>query len=179
MVKKVFGLFLALALLISPAVVLGQEMAEESPAPEEVEEVNSFELFWPMVAGKTVEDPLFPLKRIKEKVRGLLIFGSPQKVDYSVFLGTKRLIEAEKLMGETKTDKANKSLDLAINEFSSAQKKADSIESGEGSKGAIDNINNSLDNLEIFLPFLSEKYPDYQGKLKSIQEMVVSLSSKI
>jgi len=72
-----------------------------------VKAVDSYELFWPMVAGKTTADGfVYKLKILKEDVRGYLIFGPVQKADYHVFRAAKRLLEAEKLL----LDKKDKTL---------------------------------------------------------------------
>lgn len=60
---------------------------------------NSYEAFWPMVAGRTRGESLYSLKLFKEQLRGYLIFGTLQKADYQVLLSTKRLLEAEKIIG--------------------------------------------------------------------------------
>src|SRR3989344_7375004 len=92
---------------------LGQKILAGVVAQEKVvpAEVNSFVLFWPVSAGKTMGESLYGLKTFKEKVRGLLIFGKVQKVDYSLFLATKRVVEAEKLLNDGKDDLAVKTLD--------------------------------------------------------------------
>src|SRR3989344_5183162 len=58
---------------------------------------NSYELFWPVVAGKVKGDSLYPVKLLKEKVRAFFIFDSGAKAEYFSFLSTKRLVEFEKL----------------------------------------------------------------------------------
>src|SRR3989304_3599259 len=68
-----------------------------------VKAVDSYELFWPMVAGKTTADGfVYTLKILKEDIRGYLIVGSAPRADYKVFLGVKRLLEAEKLLNDGK-----------------------------------------------------------------------------
>lgn len=94
-----------------------QEKADtESPA----EVVNSFDLFWPLVPGKTESDSLYSLKLFKEKVQGWLIFGDTKKADYAVLLGTKRVLEAEKLLKESKTELALNTLTRAETSYSNA-----------------------------------------------------------
>jgi|SRR3989344_1625786 len=82
---------------------------EPSPTPQTV---NSFEVFWPMVAGKTVTDPLYKLKLFKENVRGALIFGNLQRADYLIFLAVKRSLEIEKLLQESNLPAAQKTVIL-------------------------------------------------------------------
>lgn len=85
--------------------------------------VNSYELFWPMVAGKTTSDGfIYQLKIFKEDVRGYLIFGPTQKANYQVLRASKRLLEAEKLLLDKKDDLASITLDKAIALLSTARK---------------------------------------------------------
>lgn len=88
-----------------------------------VKAVDSYELFWPMVAGKTMSDGfVYKLKILKEDVRGYLIFGPAPKADYRVFLGVKRLLEAEKLLREdNKKLLSLVTLDKSISEFEGAR----------------------------------------------------------
>lgn len=67
---------------------------------------GSYELFWPIVAGRTVEDPLYTLKTLKEKIRGAFIFSDLKKAEYSLFLSEKRLVEFENLV-KVKNDQTN------------------------------------------------------------------------
>lgn len=72
-----------------------------SPSPKATQkpiEVNSFEMFWPIVAGKVQGDPLYNLKRFKENARGFLIFNNLKKAEYNAILSQKRLLEFEKLI---------------------------------------------------------------------------------
>ncbi len=91
--------------------------------------INSFELFWPLSAGRTEGDPLYFLKLFREQVIGWFTYGDTKKADYALQLGTKRVLEAEKLLKEGKIDAALKTLDRADKELSSVYtyvKKADS-----------------------------------------------------
>ncbi len=58
---------------------------------------SSYELFYPITAGKVLGDPLYFLKQIKEKLREILIFGTLQKAEYDLTLSEKRMVEAEYL----------------------------------------------------------------------------------
>ncbi len=90
--------------------------------------VDSYELFYPMVAGKTVADGfIYKLKILKENIRGSLIFGTVQKENYNVYLATKRLLEAEKLLTDKKDDFALVALDATISHLTSANKGSEKI----------------------------------------------------
>lgn len=92
-------------------------LADESSSSAEF---NPNVVFWPLAAGKTVDDNLFFLKELKENLRGLIIFGSMQKVSYQVTLGTKRLLEVDKLLQQKKIDVGLKTLDKASSQFTAA-----------------------------------------------------------
>ena len=109
--RKIF-LFLALFFLFSLILAAGVKGKEQvaTPAPEEI---NSFELFWPIVAGKTEGDSLYQLKLFKENLREFLIPSSIKKADYNIVLSEKRLVEAEKLLMSSRIDLAKKTLEKA------------------------------------------------------------------
>ena len=153
-------------------------LAQEEVA-RPVEELSSFELFWPVTAGRTKEDSLYSLKLFKERVRGMVIFGSFKKVDYDVFLTTKRVIEAESLFNSGKQDLANKTLDLAINRLGDAQKRIEKIDATDKAGVIVDRVNNRLNNLEVFLPRLISQNEASRDKLQEILDKVQSLNRNI
>lgn len=59
--------------------------------------IDSFELFWPIVAGKVRGDSMYSLKLFKEKIRESLIFSSSKKAEYKITISEKRLVELETL----------------------------------------------------------------------------------
>lgn len=107
------GIFFTLAILFSTNLVLAKE-ATSSPK-------TTFEAFWPLTAGRTIDDKLYFLKTWKENLRGMLIFGNPQKAEYAVYLGTKRVLEADKLLKENKKDFADQTLRKAMEQFDLAR----------------------------------------------------------
>lgn len=105
-------LFLVIFSIFAGANVLAVSV-NATPKPTNV---NSFELFWPIVAGKVQGDNLYPLKIFKEKVRGSLIFSKLRKAEYYSVLSQKRLIEFEKLILTDKNyENATKTLDVLKN----------------------------------------------------------------
>lgn len=71
-------------------------VATPKPTPTTIE-VNSYELFWPIVAGRVQGDSMYSLKIFKEKLRGRFIFSNLKKAEYNTVLSKKRLLEFEKL----------------------------------------------------------------------------------
>lgn len=111
--KQFLGLLLTLFVLIgifSPSVA-----SKTFPTPEpKITPVNSFELFWPIAAGRVEGDILYPLKLLKENIREALIFSNFIKADYNIKIAEKRTVEAEKLIISVKNfDLAAKTLDRA------------------------------------------------------------------
>lgn len=156
------------------------KIAMPSPiaTPTPVPVVNSFDLFWPMVAGRTMQSKIYFLKILKEKIRGFFIFGSAQKADYDIFLGIKRMLEAEVLMKANVPDLANKTLDSAKDDLNKANsiltnaKNASDID-----QGTKDEINSRVDNLKKFLNSLISQYPNYKSKLQSILDKLGSINA--
>lgn len=142
--------------------------------------VSSFELFWPIVAGKIEGDPFYFVKTLKENLRGKLIFGSAQKADYSVFLATKRIIEAEKLILEGKDDLAVKTLVQATKLLDKAVTNVDqALAKGVPFQEQAVNMGNRLSNLETFIPGLITKTGKNKDSLTKIFEKVISLKVKL
>lgn len=75
--------------------------------------MSSYELFWPLSAGKVMGDSLYWLKSLKESFRGFLIFGDKNKAEYNFELSTKRLLEAEKLYNNKDFENGKKTLELS------------------------------------------------------------------
>lgn len=89
-----------LTVLVLPFIIFANSLAitkiAPKPTPQPIE-VNSYELFWPIVAGRVQGDSMYSLKILKEKVRGRLIFSNLRKAEYNTVLSEKRLLEFEKL----------------------------------------------------------------------------------
>ena len=171
-----FAFFIFIALFLATFQTSWAKISQPTTASKEI---TSFELFWPVVAGKTMGDPLYILKSLKEKVRGFLIFGKSQKVDYSVFLATKRVVEAEKLINESKRKLAVETLDKAIVLLESAETKVSNTPGESISSDTKNNINKQLENLEIFIPKLIAQDGNLVGKLQEVLNVVKTLNSKI
>ena len=136
-----------------------------SPSPSPVANVDSFDLFWPLSAGKTMSSKLYFLKTLKEDVRGMLIFGSFQKADYNVFLSTKRVLEAQALIDSGNLSLGNKTLDVFNNKLTEAKDLYSKGKSqGDVPSATKENISKELTNLETFLKWYSNKN---QGDTKS------------
>lgn len=154
-----------------------QPSPSTSPSPSSspsAELMSSFELFWPMAAGRTDGDSLYFLKLIKEKIRGLFIFGTAQKADYEVFLGAKRMLETEKLIEEGKNDLVNKTLDRALVQFSSAQ---DNLKKAQDKRENVDsvktNIKNRISNVDKLVTQLEmTSSGDVKSKLSQVKDRV-------
>ncbi len=147
-----------------------------SPTATPVLPVDSFALFWPMVAGKTMQSKIYFLKILKEDIRGFFIFGSAQKADYDIFLSIKRTLEAEALIKGNVPDLANKTIDAARSDLDKANAKlTDAKNSSDIDQTTKDEINTRVNNLKLFVTFLENQYPVYKDKLQSIMEKLNSL----
>lgn len=145
---------------------------DEVETTKENQTVNSYELFWPLAAGKTERDSLYFLKLLKEWVQGWFIGQDSKKADYEVLLGTKRVLEAEALIKNSKIDNALKTLEKADSHFSKAYnyiKVADS----KGKLSIRDIRRERLINLRVLTDYLKTVAPKetYPG-LDAVREKV-------
>lgn len=117
--NKVFSLVVAAVLTIIPvgsAYAHETGVAHEHPSASPTAapaEFNSFEEFWPVVAGRVEGDSLYFVKMLKERVREKLLLTSFKKADYNIGLSVKRTVEAEALIRSGKIDNARKTLEKA------------------------------------------------------------------
>ena len=162
--------FIFAFLVVGPLEAVAQEMdTPEDNFSETTTEVSSFELFRPVVAGRTMDDSLYFLKSLKEKIRGFFIFGREQKADYAVFLAVKRVLEAEKLVNEGKDDLAKKTLGKALVELASAEKNIDGVPAQKGTLGPSgENMVNRLDNIRKLVAWLSVRNKEYKDDLQKV-----------
>ena len=145
---------LLLFLAVTPIAVLAQE--NDGTVSAKLQNGGSYELFWPLTAGKTMDDPLYFLKLWKEDIGGLFIFNVAKKADYGVMLSTKRILEAEKLLKEEKEDLAVKTLDKALAQLTVARGKFSKVtKTGNDFQLVKTNLLNKLSNLDVFLPKLA------------------------
>lgn len=172
--KKVM-VSLALALCTLGIFVGGVKAVSPAPA-KPVQEINSFELFWPLVAGRTRDDKMYFLKSFKEKLRGSLIFSEARKVDYDVFLLVKRVIESEKLLNEGKIDYAKATISDAEKDVLKAREefvkgKEMNADFGEVAPQIIDRLSN-LEKLIVWLSSKSDENKNlYSELLQEIKDL--------
>lgn len=157
-------------------------VAVPTPTPtSEVETVNSFELLWPLAPGKTMTSKVYQLKLFKEKIRGLLIFGKPQKANYELLLGTKRLLEAEFLMNSSSKDLAGRTLDLAVDHFDSTVANIEAARAGAG--GMPSDIRATMGDrvtrLTKLVKWLISQNKDEKDKLQIILDKLGKISSNL
>lgn len=153
------------------------KMMEETMEPQEV---KTFDLFWPVAAGKVPGDSLYFLKTLKENLRELLIFSKYQKTDYNIVLVEKRMAEAEKLLLENNdVNNFSKALDMAESKRMKvldllSQLKAD----GTDTSSLYDRFQSSLNKQTELLNYWKTKTKDNAQEVvnKSLEEVSASLS---
>lgn len=180
MLKKIITFILVVAIFftLAPSVFAEGSASGSMMKDEKMADVNSFELFWPIVAGKTRGDSFYFLKTLKEDLRGLIIFGNPEKANYSVLLATKRTVEAEKLINEGKQDLANKTLESAIKDVDSAEASvANAISSGDDFQGNGQAMSDSLKKIVLLADWLNSK--NQNDLLQQLSQKSTSLSNKL
>lgn len=176
MMKKVLLLFLILGFLFLDNTPYAQASKDVSTSSAMPESVDAFSLFWPVTAGKTIDDPLYFLKGLKEKIRGALIFGQGQKANYETLLATKRILEAKKLFNENKSDLAKQTLLTAQTNLNNVEGIISS-NSDLGESGG--EIIKKLTNLKIYLNFLIVKKSktDFQPLLEKVEQLLKKLTT--
>lgn len=173
--KIVLSFVLALVISLSLSVSVYAQQASQTASTSAA--VDRFELFWPLTAGKTSDQSLYFLKRLKENFRGMLIFGTAQKADYQVMLATKRLLEADKLLIDGKTAAADETLQAGSESLRSARLAMDTVDKASAADTII-NMQKRLANMDKLLVELQQKYSDntrVQEMLKLEQEAASKL----
>lgn len=170
MKKIIVGLLLAVLFFASFNDVYAQNNSEATAtASPSATSINSFELFWPIVPGKTKGESLYFLKRVKENLRGILIFGDPQKADYLMFLGTKRSVEAEKLINDGKKEFAEETIAEAIANLQSAKSKVEkALQKGSPFSQQAANIFKQAKNIETFSYSMKASKVDYSKNFEDL-----------
>lgn len=175
MLKKIVPLLLVSVLSLGFfSAVLANHISAQEASPEP----NSYELFWPLVAGKTIGDSWYSVKIFGEKVRGAIIFGAAAKANYEVLLATKRTLEAEKLVQEGKFAGVNTTLRAAVSELQSASKHIDAAKLAGISLNAQE-MSDRLTNLVPFAKWLSGKYGESHDLFLQVSEMASAQLAKL
>lgn len=167
--KRLVASILLLGFLVAPSIALAQKnlSTNESTESAKVEKVNSFELFWPIVAGKVGGEPLYFLKSLKETLREALIFSDFKKADYTITLSEKRTVEAEKLF-LTNRDYTNAAKSLSAAQARRGQAFALTKKSEEQGRRVQDLKNRmmtSFDNQKQVFAYIAVQTPDDQKKI--------------
>lgn len=149
---------------------------ENSTISAKLQSGGSYELFWPLTSGNTMDNPFYFLKLWKEDVSGWFIFDTAKKADYEVTLATKRVLEAEKLLHEKKENLAGKTLDKALTQLTLSRGIFSKASRSENNFSlARVNINNQLSNLQVFIPRMSELG---QGSSRTQSEKIKDIVEK-
>lgn len=164
--KIYIGFFFFIILFFSSAAVYAEDATSSTK--------STYEAFWPLTAGRTIGDPLYFLKIFKEDLREIFIFGSPRKAEYAVFIGTKRVLEADKLLKEGNKDFTDKTLINAAEQFDKAQKNMDSAKKEKKPLDVIESsVKPRLENLVILLQTMqSGKASEILKKVESIRNTI-------
>ena len=94
-------------------VIENMESAESATSTPPLGDVDVASMFWPIVPGTTVADGTFFFKQLKESLTGMMKFGNIEQAKYNTELSKKRIVEANKLVGDENYDAAIKSLLLS------------------------------------------------------------------
>ena len=151
----------------------GKVLAQES----EIVTVNSYELFWPITAGKVMGEQFYFLKSLKENIREMFIFSDLKKAEHNMTLSEKRTVESEKLFIESKDyqngklslQNAQQKREMAINFLEKAQ------EEGKNTIEQKNRIVSSFERQRELLNYLSTQVPGQERGV--IDENISKLNS--
>lgn len=178
--KNILIGFTVFILGLLPTTVYSQ--SENNQSTSSATPVNSYELFWPITAGRTMGDSLYFLKSIKESFRELLIFGDLKKASYSLELSTKRTVEAEKLyLTDKNYENGKKTLDAAEEKREKIISIIDNLRSKKKSNRAIENkIAETFEKQKILLIHIASNVnpsqkKDLEDSISNINESISKL----
>lgn len=177
--RRFFGtlvVFIATLLVLSPSSVYAVE-AKGTPSPSPTTEVNSFDMFWPVVAGKVNGERFYSLKIFKENAREKLIYSKYKRVDYNRLLSEKRTVEAEKLYlivknysgGKVALERAQEKRETAI----SLMKEVEA--SGKSVVDLKNALRSSFEKQKALISFIQNKSPDDQKE--TLQSNISSIDT--
>lgn len=169
--------FALVLIFLSLSIFFSLAYAQDSlSATTSAQKVNSYELFWPITAGRVQGDPLYTLKLFKEGLREMFIFSDFKKAEYNISLSEKRTVEVEKLLLELKDyQNAQKTLETAKEK---RQKAYDHIQKAKGQERYVVDLENrmrdSLGRQKELLTYLSSQVPSEQKDM--VEENISSLN---
>lgn len=181
--KKILTSFLvSLILVFAPVSSAFAKAPVASPSSSPVAAVDSFDIFWPVVAGKVSGESLYELKLFKETLRETLIFSDYRKADFNITLSVKRAVEAEKLyLKDKKYDQARKTL---LKAEEKRQRVYDLImkasQKGDNVTDLKNTLKSSLEKQTELMKYILTQVPDSEKEpinsdLKSMQELLSKL----
>lgn len=172
---KIFCLVAVLSSFASTVAAVSVTQPSPTKEPLKVKSINSFELFWPVSAGRVMGDKLYTFKILKENLRGVFIFNDLKKAEYNITLSEKRTVEAEKLF------LVNKDTVNGINTLSEAQKKRETaldliMESkSKNTSDVKSRMINSFKNQKLLLEFMPTEIPE--GQKSAVEENITSINN--
>lgn len=127
--KKIISVVLALISLVAFSTF--NVLAAKPPAsPTPTQFPSSYELFYPVVAGKTMADKFYFFKTAREWLVSKLTFDPIRNAEYHLLLSKKRIVETEKLLSQSNYPLSQKSLTRSVSEIKNAigsAKRANSV----------------------------------------------------
>lgn len=174
--KSLLILAIFLLNIFSVVKVLAQE-SQVSASPSAA--VSSYELFWPITAGRTMGDSLYWVKELKESLRGLFIFGDLKKAGYNIELSDKRIVEAEKLFidikdysnGKKTLEEAKLKREQALKLLNDAHNNKKPVES------TVEHLKSSLESQKVLLESVKSKVP--QEQQENINQGIEAINAHI
>lgn len=108
--RFLISLILINFILVLPAAGIAKEILPIPTSTPKPTSQSSYELFYPVVAGKTEGESGYVFKLIRDRIIEIMSLGNIKKSEATLKIATKRLLEAEKLVKGNKNDVAKKTL---------------------------------------------------------------------
>lgn len=172
---KTLVLSIVFVFLLGPLAVFAQIDKASPTSTAAALPVNSYELFWPVSAGRVMGDQLYSLKLFKEGLREFFIFNDLKKAEYNITLSEKRTVEAEKLFLEKKNAVNGKN---TLSEAQKKREKALELVIKSESKNTSDvksRMINSLKNQRALLEFIATQLSE--DKKSTIFENITNINT--
>lgn len=177
---KLIGFIVLALVFLFPSIAIAQSPSPSaSPVATNVP-VNSFDLFWPISAGKVAGEPMYFLKSLKENVRGMFIFGDFKKIEYNIILSEKRAVEVEKLFLDKKDySNGQNTINAMQDKWKLASNWLKSLDD-ENRDSLKDRFRTSLEKQRALLQYLQTQVPDEQksvfdGTLQKLNEFLAQV----
>jgi len=185
MLKRLFIIFLVALFLPLNLSFAKTPPSVSTPTPTpgveyDFSKMTTYEMFWPVVAGKVPGDRFYSLKLWRDKLLGYLYVSPLKKSEYFKQLANKRLLEAEKLLEIGRTSYFSQTLQQSLDYLEKGLKLLSSAHESESHLWLKGEYEKDLQKHLVVLERMKEKSGEAQESViedgvKKIEELTKSL----